>query len=554
MFKYWKKIERFLAIGLLIFGLLIPLILFLNRFLEPDVSCDSLNYHLYLGFKGFNLENNKYEFFTTGIHNFSPILEMVGYGFYKILGYRIGTIFSVVAIYLSILGIYKIFKLVLPKKNIVGDLFNTFLFVSSFLSFELFLGIATYFNDVLVALLTIWSVFYLLKYFKDERFLNLAIASIIISISVWGKQTNLYMALAFGLTLIINLIIFRNNFKLKIRNLFLAGLIVLSLPGLWYLKNWQETKNPVFPFYNSFFKSEYYPPVSFHEPQFGGENLWQQVMWGYYSIFKPTRLGQVHDLFNDYKINFYFIVVGILGIFYFFNRKIKDNLTTNLLVFFIVSFVIWGLQFGYLRYALALEYLGGLLVLIFFNKLGKYKYLLFIPLCIWLLVQNKRVINMSLAYDISFRPGYFYNRQSYPKNLINLFKNEIKVKNQGEADIYLNCSVPAMTYYVVSPFNYLPVLNVDQTAYESMVDNVKYVAEQKARLMPKLIDKKDIKFVTIEAKTGLNTEYNTCISNLKNRGWVIDMQEDVDFVGYSGQKLGVIWGTIPKYFFDKMEY
>jgi hypothetical protein len=552
--EFSKKFIKIVSFLFLMIGLLIPLLLFLNRVLEPDVSCDSLTYHLYLGFKGFNLDNSKYEFFPTGIHNFSPILEMVGYGFYKILGYRMGTIFSVIAMYLSILGIYKIFKLIFPNKKITGEFFNTFLFINSFLSFELFLGIASYYNDVLVALLTIWSVFYLLKYFKDENFLNLVISSIIISISVLGKQTNLYMALAFGLTLIINLIIFRNNFKLKIRNLFLAGMIVLLLPGLWYFKNWQETKNPVFPFYNAVFKSDYYPLKNFHDLRFGGEDLWQKLVWGVYSSFKLGRLGEVQSLFHDYKINFYFIVLGILGIFYFFNRKVKDNLTTNLFIFFIVSFTIWGLQFGYLRYALALEYLGGILVLIIFNKLGKYKYLLFIPLCVWLLVQNKRVINMSLAYDISFRPGYFYNRLSYPKELKNLFKNKIEIKSQDKADIYLNCSVAGMTYYVVSPFNNLPVLNIDRAAYKPMTDNIKYVAEQKVRLMSKLVDKKDIKFVTIGARAGLNTEHGSCITNLKNRGWIIDKEDQVDFVGYLGQKLNVIWGTIPRALFDKMGY
>jgi hypothetical protein len=111
-----------------------------------------------------------------------------------------------------------------------------------------------------------------------------------------------------------------------------------------------------------------------------------------------------------------------------------------------------------------------------------------------------------------------------------------------------------MTYYVVSPFNNLPVLNIDRAAYKPMTDNIKYVAEQKVRLMSKLVDKKDIKFVTIGARAGLNTEHGSCITNLKNRGWMVDKEEEVDFVGYLGQKLNVIWGTIPRALFDKMGY
>lgn len=547
---FLRKLEKVLAIALLIFALLIPLLLFINRVLEPDVSCDSLNYHLYLGFKGWNSESSKYEFFPTGIHNFSPILETVGYGFFKVFGYRIGSIFSVVAIYLSIFVLYKIFKLILPEKKIWGDIFNTFLFSSGFLSFELFLGIGSYFNDVLVALLTVSSVYFVLKYFKRDKLNDLILAAGMISVSVLGKQTNLYIALAMGIVLIIDAI--SSKSKIKIRNVILAGVIMLSLPGWWYLRNWQETANPVFPFYNSVFKSEYFPSEDFYEPQFGGATIWQRIMWGYYSIFSPERLGQVHDLFHDFKINFYFIFGGLLSLIYLFSRKIKDKLTTRLLLFYWISFLIWSLQFGYLRYALALEFLGGLIILIMFNKLRSFKYLLFVPACLWLLLQNKRVINLSLAYDISFRPGYFYNPRSYAKNLPNLFENSLKIENEIRADIYLNCSVTGMTYYVVSPFNKLPVLNIDQTAYKKMTDNRNYMAEQKEKLIPYIGDKSEIKFVTIAAKTGLNTEYNSCVINLKNRGWKIENEEETNFVGHTDQKLGVIWGTIPRDLFDKI--
>jgi hypothetical protein len=550
VWQFWKKFRKILAIGLLVFGLLTPLLLFLNRVLEPDVSCDSLNYHLYLGFKGWDPGNNKYEFFPTGIHNFSPVLEMVGYGFFKILGYRLGTIFSVIAIYLTILGIYKIFLLILPGKKIMGDLWNTFLFVSSFLSFELFLGIGSYFNDVLVALLTIWSMYFLLKYFANSKFKDLAIASGLMSLSVLGKQTNLYMAIAFGIVLIVDLMMKRSGKKFKM--LILTGLIVISLPGCWYFGNWRATGNPVFPFYNEIFKSKYFPLVNLGEPNLGGANLKERVLWGYYSIFNTARLGQVHDLFHDFKINLYFIFGGLLTIYYVINIKIKDKLTSRLLIFYWVGFLVWSVQFGYLRYALALEFFGGLLILIFFNKLDKYKYLIFVPVCLWLLLQNKRVINMSLAYDISFRPGYFYDRQNYFKNLPDLFDNNIKVKSTYQADIYLNCAVTGMTYYVVSPYNNLPVFNIDQNAYHQMTNDPEYMAEQRTKIESILKDNQDVKFVTIAAKTGLNTEYSSCVSNLVRLGFLIDTEEETDFVSYSAQKLGVIYGTIPRDLFDKI--
>lgn len=547
-----KYIKIVATTGLLILGLLVPLLLFLNRVLEPDVSCDSLNYHLYLGFKGWNPVNNKYEFFPTGAHNFSPILEMVGFGFYKLLGYRLGTIFSLLAIYYSIFGLYKILKLILPKLTILSSLVGTFLFVSGFLSFELFLGLGSYFNDGLVAMLTVWSLYFLLKYFKNNKFFDLILASALMSVSVWGKQTNLYMAIAFGLVMVIDWLC--QISRIKTRNLILSGVIVLSLPLFWYWGNWQATGNPIFPFYNAIFKSEFAAPQNLVEPGLGGQNLKEKILWGYYSMFETFRLGQVHDLFHDYKINFYFLFGGLLTIIYGLNKKIRDKLTSRLMTLYWLAFFVWSLQFGYLRYALALEFLGGLWVLIMYYKMGKFKYLLFIPACLWLVVQNKRVINMSLAYDISFRPGFFYNQKSYLKNWPNLFDSKITVKNKFTSDIYLNCAVTGMTYYTVSPFNNLPVLNIDQSAYKFLTDDGDYMAKQRQRMEPWLVGKKSIKFVTIAAKTGLNTEYNSCVTNLKIRGWTIDREEEADFVGYSNQKLGIIWGTISRDLFDKMGY
>jgi len=171
-----------------------------------------------------------------------------------------------------------------------------------------------------------------------------------------------------------------------------------------------------------------------------------------------------------------------------------------------------------------------------FFKMGRSKYILYLPVFVFLILQNKRVINMSLAYDISFRPGYFYYQKTYINNLPNLFNNKIEIKSSRKADIYLNCAVPSMSYYVVSPFNYLPVANIDRGAYKILTDNDNYMSKQGL-----VVGKK---FVTIAAKTGLNTEYNSCVANLKFRGWTIEAEEEVLFVGSSSQKLVVIWGEI----------
>jgi hypothetical protein len=183
---------------------------------------------------------------------------------------------------------------------------------------------------------------------------------------------------------------------------------------------------------------------------------------------------------------------------------------------------------------------------------GKLKWVVFVPILLFLILQNKRVINLSLAYDIAFRQSYYYNRISYPKEMGNLVVNSLKINSNSKADIYLNCSSGGMTYYVVSPFNKLPVINIDQGAYENMTNDKDYKDKVWKQLTQYLGSKKEISFVTIAAKAGLNTEYISCINNLKIKGWLVDEEKDVSFLDYKPQALVVIWGHFGREYFDKI--
>jgi hypothetical protein len=197
------------------------------------------------------------------------------------------------------------------------------------------------------------------------------------------------------------------------------------------------------------------------------------------------------------------------------------------------------------------------MLLIAYFKLGKYRYVIVLPLLAWLLIQNKRVVNMSLAYDISFRQGFFYNQLSYPKELNKLKINKIAVnKNVSDfgPNIYLNCAIGGMSYYALSPFNNLPVINIDTKAYSQMTGNLEYKKMVIERVLPYLADKSEIKFVTIAAETGLNTEYESCLKNLKDKGWIVGGIDKTTFLGFENQRLNVIYGRINKSYFDKMNY
>ena len=534
--QYLKKIIRKANIVIILLGLLIPLILFANRFLIPDVSFDSINYHLFLGYKGVNWTNNKFEFYPTGIHNFSTILEIPGYVFSKVFGYRLGTIGSLIFLYLSIMVLYKIYRLYNSKLKILDEWWAGVMIVSIFFSFESFLQIATYYIDIEVAFLMLLSTYYLLKFEKTRKVSDLIISSISVSIFTLGKMTSWYFLFPYFGYLFYVLKGFKKN---KIKFLILAGGISVLLILPWLINNFQLTGNPVFPFYNNVFKSKYFAEKNFDQFVFGGKNLMEKISWGILSAKFPERLGEVHDLFNDYKINIYFVTT----IFALIWAVIKKNkLLKKLAIFYLATYLSWSYFFGYLRYGLILELFGGLILLMWMEKITK-KYLIIVPIVLIMMVQGKRIVNLSLAYDISFRPGYFYNRESYKKEINNWGKNKIwidqKISDKYKPEVYLNCALPNMTYYVVSKFNNLPVFNIDARANNDMVLNPNYAQESKRRLDGKT------RFVTIAAREGLNDKYNDCINNLKDKKYTIFAEVEVDsFLGYAGQKLVYIFGEM----------
>lgn len=542
-----KKLEKIIKVvntGFIIFALLIPLALFLNRFLIPDVSYDSLNYHLFLGQRGIDKQNIPFEFYPTGMHNFSPILELPGYLITKLFGYRIGSISSLLFLYLSIFVLYKIFKLFEPKLKIIDKWWLTFFFVSSYLSFEAFLQIATFYVDIEVAFLSLASLYFLLKYEKLSYFRDLIFSAIFLGILFLGKLTGAYFLVTYFLYLAYILIKNQKTpWKQKILNYFLTGLIVISFSLPFWYKNFLNTRNPVYPYYNNIFKSNLYPVKYFTQDKSGPDNNFEKIFWGVASIKKPQKLGQVHDLFHDYKINIYFALIIVILIWSLIK---KDKDLIKLSIFYLLTFEIWSWVFGYLRYAIFLEFMGGIILLIWLCRLkGNIKYLVIVPLFILMLLQGKRIVNLSLAYDISFRPGYFYNRLSYPKQWINfgtkIIEIDKKYLEEFKPQVFLNCASPNMSYYTLSDFNKLPVLNIDRRAYSEMTNNKLFVDKQREWLS-KTVNSTTVKFVTIAAETGLNNFYLDCKTNIINRGYKIMTEVDSDFLGYEGQKLKVIFG------------
>lgn len=542
---YWKKIIRLFNIGVVVLGLSIPLVLFLNRFLIPDRSFDTVNYHLYLGFKGFNTENSKFEFFPTGIHNYPPILDMSGFLLMKLFGYRLGSIGSLVFLYLSIWVVYKIFRLYQPKFNVLDHWWWGLVFVSIFLSFEAFMQLATYLVDIEVTFLNLLCIYYLFRYEICKNIKFLLFSALTFAILIYGKMTSWYFILPYFFYVFLVLLNDLNlRWKQKFFNFFSVIIIsiVFVLPWLW--RNYSVTGNPVFPYYNSIFKSEYFPYTDYQDPRFGGTNLGEKLLWGIVSIKKVDRLCQARDLFHDFRINFYF-VFGLLVLVWSLLKK--DKMLLKLTSFYLLIYICWSLLFGYLRYALLLEFLGGLIILIFLSnlRLKSNKYLLFFLLLL-IVVDGLIVINKSFKYDLSWRNGFSNDSKLYMNQIKNINNNKISIDssliNKYQPDVYLNCTTPTVGYYVLAGFNRLPVFNISRDFYSDLTNNEIYMNKQRMFLSQR-VKKKVVNFVTIVVKDGMDETQDSCLKNLYELKYDISEVFLTNLIGYDGQKLSVIFGS-----------
>jgi hypothetical protein len=496
-----------------------------------------------------------FEFYPTGIHTFPKFFDIFGGITRQLFGYRLGTISNLIFLYGVIYLSYKIIKLFFRDFKITKDWLTVFLFINIFISFEAFFQLPTYFVDIISEFFVLLAVYFLFKFFLTPNLKWIYLSSLIAGLSILGKYTNIIYVIPLVLIVTFNAVIFQKYFKFyKFKNLLIM-MILISTPFLLSgVPNFKNTGNPVFPFYNGILKSKYFELINFENPRFGALNLKEKLLWPIYSLANPTRLGEGHDLANDYKLNIYYAIaiLSIIG-----SLLIKDGRSkffSNFNLYFILSFMMWNFTFGYLRYALILETVGGILLVLWWQKIktfakGNTKNIatLFVIVFSLLFFRGDKVaLNLGLAYDLSWRKSFWYNNTDYIKELKNIFKNNIYIYDQSfNPDIYLNCALPNTAYYTLSNFKHLPMLNIDIRTYSGLTLNKNYINVTRKKLKNYTNKSSQVKFITITGNEGLIDNYHECLTILKYYNYNIEKEIELDnFLGYNGQKLVVIFGKL----------
>jgi hypothetical protein len=137
--------------------------------------------------------------------------------------------------------------------------------------------------------------------------------------------------------------------------------------GWWCWRVWQWTGNPFFPYYNDLFESPLYWDERYVFSFFLPKTLLEAVMYPWLWLANPTRVSEMR--FINLAIPGLLTLVVVLGIARLLGLRAQGPTTNNpsvraLFVFWFVGYVLWLTQSSVYRFAVGLEMLAPLLVVV----------------------------------------------------------------------------------------------------------------------------------------------------------------------------------------------
>jgi hypothetical protein len=223
--------------------------------------------------------------------------------------------------------------------------------------------VGTSFADLLTALPVIAGLGLILSANVQDR-TRYAIAGLLIGGAVGLKLTNMIFFIGAGASLLLAVrpLIALSYFAIG----GVAG--ALGTGGAWAWMLWQEFGNPVFPFYNTVFRSPEAAIDSFADRRFMPQNLWEAAAYPFYWLVGDHRSSEWP--FRDPRFAVVYVLLAAnAAASWFYRIKVFTRRDAQFLVFFLVAYGMWLLVFSIHRYAVVLELLAAPLIVILISRL-----------------------------------------------------------------------------------------------------------------------------------------------------------------------------------------
>ncbi len=336
-----------------------------------DHSWDWANYHLYGPFAFLNGKLG-FDAFPAGVQTYiNPLIDLPYYLMIKHLGAHPVLITFLLGQSYGLAGflVYKISDVIFKGKP-VFVVFCTVIAMTGALTVA---QAGSTMGDNAVAVFVLGAVFLAVKYLFSgdgvKRTRLLFAAGLLLGLGTGLKLTAGVFALTYFLTLCLMAKRFESPWKILGVTAAALALGFTLTGGYWMVVLWKFFKNPFFPYFNDFFKSDLALQMSFTDDRGKPQTLFQ---WLFYPFFWNNPSGSqpvyIEGLFVDFRYLLTYIaalvIIGCEAIKRPFKTKFFDKNRLHFVVLFAaVSYLVWLWMFSLVRYYMPVCLLSGVIIL-----------------------------------------------------------------------------------------------------------------------------------------------------------------------------------------------
>ncbi len=342
-----------------------------------DINWDQLNYHLYSVYAVL-YSRHHIDIMPSQLQTWTnPIGNVLQYLLIMTLPSRVASVLLAALASVSVAVVYSLTKRTLDETGGGGRNFRIFvaaiaalggLFSPIFLS-----EVGTTYNDYYGSILILLALWLFIR--KADGMRTYLVIGALLGVAVGVKLTNAIFILGWVAAIV------AVDATSAWRPLLLSGIgafaAYIPVGGIWNAYVYGLFNNPVFPLYNNIFKSDAYGHVSMLDTRFKPHSVAEALTYfPRWALGDPTTTELV---FRDTRFMFsaFLFCLALPRMLAVVMPRRKGDAppifdperSRFILVFSIVSFVIWLAAFGIERYALVLEQVAPLIFLILLSHL-----------------------------------------------------------------------------------------------------------------------------------------------------------------------------------------
>lgn len=412
----------------------------MTLFLGKDLNWDLANYHYYNAYALLHFRYDQ-DFWPAGLNTyFNPTLDLLTYFLInyfppRLTGFTLGAIQGI-TIWLT----FRIALLFLPKEKSSGLLALLIAGLGMYCP-QFICGIGMSLGDLTVGIFVLGAVYLAIFALKDYPTLHLIsdhinysnqkkvqklifLSGLLLGLGIGLKYIIGFYALGMAVAFLFAPISLKNKLFL----IFMWGIaLVLGITisaGYWMLFLWFKFHNPLFPFFNALFKSPYFPEINWRETRFIPKTAWETLFYPFYFSFHGSRTDDIPYI--DIRFLITYVLIVISGVRYLVSKTKPTALAEKcFLIFSIISFIVWELFSGFMRYAIILEMLSPLVIYILINRLCQDAFLKF------------TLLFVTAYFIVFFMSTGVGERGSWKSNDYFGIKLPMEVKNIEKATVFL---------------------------------------------------------------------------------------------------------------------